>query len=80
MKANPPAALFLALALAALGASPAFAQSLPDSAAYLPMGAYTNDFSAPMPDWWFDDMSGFFYDPDLAEYADLSPIVYSNPI
>ncbi|MBQ6923935.1 MAG: RHS repeat protein [Kiritimatiellae bacterium] len=78
MKANPPAALLLALALAALGASPAFAQSLPESAAYLPMGAYTNDFSAPMPDWWFEDMSGFFYDPDLAEYADLSPIVYSN--
>ena len=53
MKANPPAALLLALALAVSGASPAFAQSLPDSAAYLPMGAYTNDFSAPMPDWWF---------------------------
>ena len=80
MKANPPAALLLALALAVSGASPAFAQSLPDSAAYLPMGAYTNDFSAPMPDWWFYGTPAYYFDMGSLDSPgrDLSGIVYSN--
>ncbi len=44
------------------------------TAAYLPMGPYTNDFSAPMPNWWFL----YSFPVQDGGYEDLLPIVFSN--
>jgi RHS repeat-associated protein len=66
------------IALFAMEAIPLHAQTPP--AEYLPMGPYTNDFSAPMPNWWFYGMPSHYFDSATATQGliNLSPYVYSN--
>ena len=66
------------LALLAVKPGPLSAQT--PAAEFLPMGAYTNDFSAPMPGWWFHGIPSYYFDSETTDPGcrDLSPFVYSN--
>jgi hypothetical protein len=53
------------VALFAVKASPLRAQT--PSVEYLPMGPYTNDFTAPMPNWWFHGIPSYYFDAGTSD-------------